>query len=385
MLLGFRARLRLLLWAVAATGLAAASLVLFVLVVTGVALIVVWVGLPIVVFASWCSRPIAAVHRRTLPRVDGEPAIESPYLASSRANPLVRVQALFADPAWRRDVLWLGANGTAGLVLAIVGIVEAVLDILFWWLPPATALRTHAALGRSLLSVSEKSRLALRVQQLTASRAETVDTQAAELRRIERDLHDGAQARLVAIGMSLGLAEEQLEHNPELAKSLLVEARDTASDALAELRDLVRGMHPPVLADRGLVEAVRALAAALPIPVEIRTDLTQRFAPPVESAGYFAVAEVLTNVVKHAAARQVMIEINRSTYELELRVTDDGVGGADPQRGTGLHGVARRLSAFDGVLTVTSPAGGPTDVVMVLPCPPYESSSARTSPSSGKA
>jgi signal transduction histidine kinase len=280
-------------------------------------------------------------------------------------------------------MLWLGVEGTLGLALSIVSLVEAVLDLLFWWLPLGLARRWHVRIDTALLSTSEKSRLAQRVQQLTESRAQTVDTQAAELRRIERDLHDGAQARLVAIGLSLGLAEEQLERDPDLAKSLLLEARDTASDALAELRDLVRGIHPPVLADRGFVEAVRALASALPVPVEVTTNLTGRLPAPVESAGYFAVAEVLTNVVKHAAAKHVAIHLSRTGDLLELRVEDDGVGGADVAAGTGLRGVARRLSAFDGVLTVESPAGGPTKVVMVLPC--SESSSPKTSPSSGKA
>jgi signal transduction histidine kinase len=249
-------------------------------------------------------------------------------------------------------------------------------------LPPGIAARVHAAMSRSLLSVSQKSRLALRVEQLTESRAETVDTQAAELRRIERDLHDGAQARLVAIGMNLGLAQEQLDRDPDLAKSLLAEARDTASDALAELRDLVRGIHPPILADRGLVEAVRALAAAVPMPVDVRADVSGTLPAPVESAAYFAVAEALTNVVKHASAQRAAIRLKRIESGLEVRVEDDGVGGADVSQGTGLQGIARRLSAFDGSLTVESPPGGPTEVVMVLPC---EWSSAKTSPSSGKA
>ena len=133
-----------------------------------------------------------------------------------------------------------------------------MLDLLFWWLPAGRAVHTHARLSRALLAPSEKSRLALRVQHLTESRAETVDTQAAELRRIERDLHDGAQARLVALGMSLAMAEDQLAHDPEGARALLTEARTASSAALAELRDLVRGIHPPVLADRGLVGAVQS-------------------------------------------------------------------------------------------------------------------------------
>jgi len=271
-------------------------------------------------------------------------------------------------------------NGSVGLGLAIIGIVESVLDLVFWWLPPGMALRLHAAIGRSLLSVSEKSRLALRVEQLTESRAETVDTQAAELRRIERDLHDGAQARLVALGMSLAMAEQQLERDPAGARALLSEARTASSDALAELRDLVRGIHPPVLAERGLDGAVQALALAAPLPVEVQIALPDRLSAPLESAAYFAVAEALTNVVKHAAAKHAWIELRQEGERLTTSVRDDGVGGADPAGGTGLRGIARRLAAFDGTLTVESPAGGPTEVVMVLPC---VSSSPKTLPSSG--
>ena len=375
-----RRRLRLLVWAVQSVVLSACTLTLFVLTAAGTALITVWVGIPILIVTIGLARRLAEHRRRvTLSR----PApIETPYLRTADGGPLTRIGALAADPAVRRDMLWIFVDGTAGLALSIVAVVEGVLDLVFWWLPVGLATRAHAALDGSLLAVSEKSRLALRVQQRTESRAETVDTQAAELRRIERDLHDGAQARLVAIGMSLGLAEEQLDRDPDLAKSLLVEARDTAGDALAELRDLVRGIHPPVLADRGLVEAVRALASALPIPVDVRSRVAGRLPLPVESAAYFAVAELLTNVVKHASARHVTLDLIGRPDELEVRIEDDGVGGADASRGTGLRGVTRRLSAFDGRLAVKSPPGGPTEVVMVLPCP-SASSSAKTSPSSG--
>jgi signal transduction histidine kinase len=263
-----------------------------------------------------------------------------------------------------------------------VGIVEAVLDLIFWWLPPGLSLRLHAALNRALLCVSVKSRLAQRVEQLAESRAETVDTQAAELRRIERDLHDGAQARLVALGMSLAMAEQQLERDPDGARALLTEARTASSDALAELRDLVRGIHPPVLADRGLDGAVRALALAAPLAVEVEVTVPQRLPAPVESAAYFAVAEALTNVAKHAHAQHAWVRVSAAGDELTLTVRDDGRGGADPGRGTGLRGIGRRLGAFDGTLAVESPEGGPTTLVMVLPC---ASSSPKTSPFYGTA
>jgi signal transduction histidine kinase len=381
-IVGVRARLKLLLWSIAATMLAALSLVLFVLMITSTALIAVWVGVPVLLNTAEKARVVADLHRRQVGHIDGKGPIESLYLKRPDDNMLVRVRALLGDPARRRDATWLGVNGSLGLALAIIGIVESVLDLIFWWLPPALALRAHAALARSLLSVSEKSRLALRVQQLTESRAETVDTQAAELRRIERDLHDGAQARLVSLGMSLAMAEQVLARDPDAARTLLAEARESTSKALTELRDLVRGIHPPVLADRGLVEAVRALALALPIPVEVQANFSERLSAPVESASYFAAAEALTNVVKHASARHVSLRLTRTDDAIEILVEDDGVGRADPANGTGLRGVARRLAAFDGSLTVDSPDGGPTKVVMVLPCAP---SSPKISHSSGTA
>jgi signal transduction histidine kinase len=379
---GFASRFRNLWWSLLATLLAAACLTLFIFTITGVGVIVVWVGLPMVLAGMYLVRPIADLHRRQISHIDGRPPIESPYLTTPGGNLFVRVRALLRDPATVRDAIWLFVNGTLGLGLAVIGIVEAVLDLIFWWLPPGLALRLHAAIARSLLSVSEKSRLALRVQELTESRAETVDTQAAELRRIERDLHDGAQARLVALGMSLAMAEQQLERHPEIARALLTEARTASSDALAELRDLVRGIHPPVLADRGLDGAVQALALAAPMPVEVRIELPARLPAPLESAAYFAVAEALTNVVKHAAARHAWVTLVQEGEQLLISVRDDGAGGADSAGGTGLRGIERRLSAFDGTLRVESPSGGPTEVVMVLPC---VSSSPKTSPSSGTA
>jgi signal transduction histidine kinase len=218
-----------------------------------------------------------------------------------------------------------------------------------------------------MLSPSEQAQLAARVQQLTESRAETVDTQAAELRRIERDLHDGAQARLVSLGMSLGLAEERLEHDPAFARQLLAEARTANTQALAELRDLVRGIHPPVLADRGLVGAVEALALTGAVPIKVHTNLDGRLPAPVESAAYFAVAEALSNAIKHGGAGQIDIGLTRADSVLRLEVRDDGRGGAVVEGGSGLRGIERRLAAFDGCLELHSPPGGPTIVLMELP------------------
>jgi signal transduction histidine kinase len=230
-----------------------------------------------------------------------------------------------------------------------------------------------------LLAPTANATLALRVRQLAESRSDAVDAQATELRRIERDLHDGAQARLVAMGMNLGAAERLIEENPAAARALLAEARESSTKALSELRDLVRGIHPPVLADRGLGDAVRALALECPLQTEVAADLPGRLAPPVESAAYFAVSEALANAVKHAGARRVWIDLRHEAGWLRMSVTDDGHGGADPARGTGLRGIERRLATFDGVLAINSPPGGPTMVMMELPC---ALSSPRTSSSS---
>ena len=213
-----------------------------------------------------------------------------------------------------------------------------------------------------------QAQLALRVRHLAETRSEAIDTGAAEMRRIERDLHDGAQARLVAMGMTLDAAGQLIDSNPAAARALLLEARDTSAKALAELRDLVRGIHPPVLADRGLGDAVRALAMDSPLRARLASDLPGRLPAPVESAAYFAVSELLANVSKHAGASQAWIDIRYTDGMLRVGVSDNGRGGADPSRGTGLRGIERRVAAFDGVLALSSPPGGPTAVTMEIPC-----------------
>ncbi|MFJ6214342.1 sensor histidine kinase [Streptomyces sp. NPDC092296] len=240
------------------------------------------------------------------------------------------------------------------------------------------ALRVHTGWLRQLLDPdggATRARLAQRVQHLTATRADAVGEQAAELRRIERDLHDGAQARLVAIGMTLGTIEHLMDTDAPAARVLLAEARQASHKALQELRDLVRGIHPPVLAERGLGDAVRALALDSPLPVEVFVDLPDRPPAPVEAAAYFSVCELLTNAAKHSGADQVWVDILHRAGSLRITVTDDGRGGADPARGSGLRGIERRLGTFDGVLALSSAPGGPTTVTMELPC---ASSSPRT-------
>ena len=206
-----------------------------------------------------------------------------------------------------------------------------------------------------------------RIETLETTRAGAVDEQETELRRIERDLHDGAQARLVALGMSIGMAEEKLATDPEGARRLLEEARSGAREALEELRDLARGIHPPILTDRGLDAAIRALIARTPLRVDVDVDLAKRPRPPIETAAYFVVAEALANAGKYAHARSVAIAVHVEDRTLVAEVRDDGNGGADPD-GRGLTGLRRRVEALDGSLRVASPTGGPTTVRAELPC-----------------
>jgi signal transduction histidine kinase len=266
---------------------------------------------------------------------------------------------------WRHDqTWWLAPLGFAASVLALV-------------IGP-TLRRWHDRWTSVLLAPTKSARLARRVQRLTETRADAVDTQAAELRRIERDLHDGAQGRLVAMGMALRTVERLLDRDPETARRLIVEVRENTSVALNEIRELVHGIHPPVLAERGLADAIRVAALDCPLDVEVAADLPGRLDPPVESAAYFAVRELVTNAAKHSGASRIRIDVHFDEL-LRITVHDDGRGGADPAGGTGLLGVRRRLGTFDGVLDVRSPVGGPTTLTMEIPC---ALSSRRTSTSS---
>jgi signal transduction histidine kinase len=243
------------------------------------------------------------------------------------------------------------------------------------WCAPK-CLSCYGAVARSMLRPTKQAALELQVAHLAESRADVVDTGAAEIRRIERDLHDGAQARLVAMGMTLSAADEVLDQNPAAARALLHEARAASAKALTEIRDLVRGIHPPVLADRGIGEAVRALAMDSKLKVTLTNELPGRPPAPVESAAYFAVSELLANVSKHAGAQHAWVDMRYEHGMLRIDVGDDGRGGASPSAGTGLRGIERRLSAFDGILALSSPPGGPTVATMELPC---ELSSPKTS------
>jgi len=257
----------------------------------------------------------------------------------------------FVEVSSRELAVLAGAEASAFLAMAA-------------WLFPRTVVK-H---GRLLTAAEPNLELEGRVQRLTETRDHALHNAASELRRIERDLHDGAQARLVALGMNLRAVERMLPASPDAALALVAEARETSVRALNDLRDLIRGICPPVLADRGLGHAVRALALDTPLPVVLDIDLPGRLSAPVESACYFAIAELLANAVKHSGARQVQLRIRHGDGLLRVEVSDDGVGCADPANGTGLQGIERRLGTFDGILAVSSPPGGPTMIVMEVPC-----------------
>ncbi|MQY21555.1 sensor histidine kinase [Nocardia macrotermitis] len=275
--------------------------------------------------------------------------------------------AVLVIPLWIAGILidgvWCGLLGREAVVLPLI---SRVADLDAEW-------------SRRLLQPPPKALLAARVAELTQTRAGAIAAHEAELRRIERDLHDGTQARLVALTMRIGLAERALDRDPATARTMLDQAQEQAEQALAELRHIVRGIHPPILTDRGLPGAVRALAADSGLEVTVDSDRaldTARAPAALEAAAYFVVAEALTNAAKHSGARRAEVSLTRMPRGLRVAVRDDGVGGAQEKPpdtasapgGSGLAGMRRRIAALDGTLSLTSPVGGPTVIEVELPC-----------------
>jgi signal transduction histidine kinase len=270
-------------------------------------------------------------------------------------------RGLYRDPSVEHLPVILGLQIDAWLTLAGVALLFAAP----WLTAGVQALDVRAA--RALLGPSRAEELEHRVEELAETRAGAVDAADAERRRLERDLHDGTQQRLVSLAINLGMARAQATTTEE-ARQAIADAHEEAKSALAELRDLIRGLHPAVLEDRGLDAALSGVAARMPIPVRLTVDLPRRPAPVIEAVAYFVVSEGLANIVKHAQASQAEIVVSRAGDRLHIIVSDDGVGGADPARGTGLTGLAKRAASVDGTFEIVSPPNGPTLLTVDLPC-----------------
>lgn len=373
-----RATVQLIGAAVMAFGLYLFITVLLITAIGTLAVVGVWL-LPETVLLT---RRIAGAKRQMTTAWTGR---EIPEAYQAITGPLrQRLRIAVHDPGTRTDLLWIlafylyGALIFLALPLWPLGLVvdgvrcgllrrEAVV------LPLITRLADlEARWSQSLLRPAPRALLAARVEELAATRTDAIAAHEAELRRIERDLHDGTQARLVALSMRIGLAQRAYDRDPDTARRLLADAQDHAQEALTELRHVVRGIHPPILTDRGLVGAVRALAASsgLDVTVEVAGGLEEGSRPPaaVEAAAYFAVAEALTNAAKHSGGSRATVRLERLRAGLRAVVRDDGTGGVDEHGGSGLLGIRRRVAALDGEVTVTSPTGGPTEIEAELPC-----------------
>ncbi|MFI8926602.1 sensor histidine kinase [Streptomyces sp. NPDC053474] len=380
----------------------------------GVGLLITFIGVPVLALALTACRGFGALERvraRTLLGVD----VKDPHPLQPRGSgPLAWMGAVLkSGVSWRHAVYavvhmpWAIFAFAVALVFWTYGWAMLTYPLWFWVFPAYAGQggiqlygdATHhiyldnpfeigltALTGllitlatpwiiRALTTVDRvlvfgllgPSRLVSRVEELESDRGVVVDTAAADLRRIERDLHDGAQARLVALAMDLGLAKEKLAEDPQAAARMVDEAHGEVKVALQELRDLARGIHPAVLTDRGLDAALSSLAARCTVPVDVEVDLPARPAAAIEGIAYFTVSELLQNISKHSGASRASVDVWRAADRLMLQVTDDGRGGADVGAGSGLAGLAERLDAVDGILVVESPVGGPTLVTAELP------------------
>jgi signal transduction histidine kinase len=369
--------------------------------------IVTVLALPLLCYPR-LARPWADWHRDRAGRL-----LEMPI--APRPAPPSTARHAWADPATRRDLLWLPVNAATGVALGLAALLcvgnllpAAVATPLWWTFEPEdrprlfveipvtgwtvaltlgplqilllTALaylllppmaRAHARICLAALSPSAAEQLADRVAVLTRTRADVLDAHGAELRRIERDLHDGTQARLVAIAMRLAVARQALSDNPrdeQFVEGLLRDAHEGAEEAMTELRDVIRTVYPPILADRGLAGALTAVTTRCGVQTRLEIGDLGRVPAAVEAVVYFAVAEALTNVARHSHATAAGVRVSPTADRLSVVITDNGTGGADHRLGTGLAGIRRRVLALDGTVDIDSPAGGPTTITMELPC-----------------
>lgn len=402
-------RLLLLAWSLLLVALAVSGTVLLVVFTVSLGLSAIWIGLPMAVMVTPLIRSLADTNRRVLGMFLDEGPVPSPYSPLPQGTLPDRIRAVFADPGTWRDMAWLLLNGTVGALLAgmpallighavyqilyatvlwravpdlyglpvqgqteaFVALVPAVLELALFWTASPGLLRLYARLSRWLLAPTEKARLHARVQHLATSRADTIDAQASEVRRIERDLHDGAQQRLLAVTLTLSRARSRFDRDPEGARGLLEEAQAEAKEVMEELREVARGLHPRVLTDHGLEAALPVAAGRAPVPVKVDVDLDGRPSPRAEGVAYYVASEALTNVAKHARATAARITVRRVPGRggdlLRISVGDDGVGGADPEGGTGLYGLWDRVDAVDGRLHIAGPEGGGTVLTAEIP------------------
>ncbi|HWD00927.1 MAG TPA: sensor domain-containing protein [Amycolatopsis sp.] len=346
-------------------------LVQFVLIVVGatvgVGTVVVWVGFPILLATTGFVRWSGDVERRwarTMLRTPLTPVERSPLAGQSLTR---RWLTRLTDPTTWRDLAYLMIAFPLAVAELPVAIASIVLLPMAIWVTPWLGW-LHGNLALSLLGPNRTKKLAAKAEHLQASRARGVDAAEAERRRIERDLHDGAQQRLVAVAMSLGRAKSKFDNDPDAVRELIAEAHFDAKLAVSELRDLARGIYPAVLGDRGLDAALSAQAAKSPIPVDVRVDVEPRPPAAVETTAYFIVGETLTNIAKHSGATQASAKVWRTETHVVVEITDNGHGGAEVRPGGGLAGLADRAATIDGVITVVSPVGGPTVIRADLPC-----------------
>ncbi|WP_396449329.1 sensor histidine kinase [Actinomadura sp.] len=380
-----------------------------------VALLIIWVGLPLLALLMIAWR-FGAMLERLLVRAAFGVGVPSPYRPlPGGGNPLAKLKTMAVDAATWKDLVYLmvlfpvsvaefvvstvvwGATAMTlflPLIVAVNGGAEINFAFVSYWAGnpleavPVMALGAvflavamyttramaigHAFLAALLLGPSpaqaENVELRRRTEHLRASRARGVDAAEFERRRIERDLHDGAQQRLLAVAMDIGRARAKLDEDPEGARALIEQAHAGTKEAISELRDLARGIYPAILTDRGLDPALSGLAARAPVPVEVTVDLPERPPAAVESIAYFIVAESLANVAKYARATQVSVRVAREDGWVVVEVIDNGVGGAVARPEGGLAGLADRAATIDGMLIVDSPPGGPTIIRADLPC-----------------
>jgi signal transduction histidine kinase len=387
------------------TGLTTALLALLVLAWLAVTAVtsLVGVGLLMAPAALSALHGVAGRERARLSRYGDQVFAPDP--------PPTRLRQALVDGTTRRELRWLVRHSTLGLLLGALGVLlpfVAVRDTVFpllWPFAPKDATATsigigtahswpealavsllglgwitvilglspgmarlQACPGRRLLAPGPDTDLSLRVAELTATRAAALDAHATELRRIERSLHDGTQNRLVTVTVLLGAARRMVARDPSGADELLERAQSAAEQALAELRTVSRSILPPVLSDRGLAGALSGLAVECAVPCRTDVEAPGRCAASVEATAYFVVAEALTNIARHSGATRAAVTVRARGTRLNLRIEDDGRGGADEEAGSGLTGIRHRVAAHDGTLRVTSPAGGPTTLEVDLPC-----------------